>query len=335
MHDENKSRWDGKWARSKFLVFLTGAFIPKDIEGIITGLTICLNPFSFLQQKLNGDYYFVSSNFDFGLENSNLEKFGIKSDSTIVNMTSFLLSIIIFWILHLWIFLTQKLLSKESKSNCWSKVLFRIHWILQKLMVFFTFALYIRTILQTNQFILVSWISEIYQFNVFGVKRIISTSIAFLVLISWIIIIVITFLLTLSKDADKFSESPDKRSKFAQLFDGVFCNKKSRMFIWLLQIRRAVFVILLITVGPKSSIIVISLLVGLQLIYLGIMVAIRPYNEVSCNLIEISNELYFLVFLVSLFKYNTAADWEGTPTTAYTWLLSLNPLVGLLVLFGK
>ena len=108
-----------------FLLFLTGAFIPIDIESIITGLTICLNPFSFHEQKLNGGYNFVSSYFDFGLENSNLEKFGIKSDSTIVNMTSFLLSIIIIWILHLWIhyyiilyiycissvFLAQKLLS--------------------------------------------------------------------------------------------------------------------------------------------------------------------------------------------------------------------------------
>ena len=78
-----------------FLLFLTGAFIPKDIEGIITGLTICLNPFSFFQQKLNGDYDFVSNYFDFGLENSNLEKLGIKSDSTIVNMTSFLFSLVI------------------------------------------------------------------------------------------------------------------------------------------------------------------------------------------------------------------------------------------------
>ena len=133
-----------------------------------------------------------------------------------------------------------------------------IHWILQKLMVFFTFTLYIRIILQTNQFILLSWVSEIYQFNFSGTKRIISTTIAFLVFIAWITIIVIMVLLTLSKDVYKFSESPEKRSKFAHLFDGVSLNKKSRLFVWLLQIRRAIFVILLITVGPKSSIIVIS-----------------------------------------------------------------------------
>ena len=318
-----------------FLLFLTGAFIPKDIEGIITGLTICLNPFIFLQQKINGDYNFVSNYFDFGLKNSNLEKFGIKSDSTIVNMTSFFLSILIIWILHLWIFLTQKLLSKESKSNCWSTVLLNIHRILHKLMIFFTFALYIRIILQMNQFILISWVSETYQFNFYEIKRIISFIIAFLALVTWVAIIFITILLTLSKEAYEFSESPEKRGRFAHLFDGVSLNKKSRLFVWLLQIRRAVFIILLITVGPKSSIIVISILVGLQLVYLGLLVAIRPYKEISCNIIDITNEVYFLVILASLLKYNTAADWEGTPTTAYTWLLSSNPFVSLLVILGK
>ena len=78
-----------------FLLFLTGAFIPQDIEGIIKGLDICLNPFSYFQQKVKGNYSFSSNYFDFGLENKNLEKFEIKSDSTIVNMTSFFLSIII------------------------------------------------------------------------------------------------------------------------------------------------------------------------------------------------------------------------------------------------
>ena len=66
-----------------------------------------------------------------------------------------------------------------------------------------------------------------------------------------------------------------------------------------------------------SSIIVISFLVGLQFVYLVILIAIRPYKKINCNVIEITNELYFLVFLASLLKYNTAVSWEGTPTTAY------------------
>ena len=318
-----------------FLLFLTGAFIPEDIEVIITGPSICLNPFSFLQLKTNTNYSFVSNYFNFGLENNNLEKFEIKSDSTIVNMTSFLLSIINIWIMHFWIFLTQKLLAKESKLNFWSYLLSCIHWFLQKLMELFTFALYIRIILESNQFILIAWVSEMYQFNFNETKRKFSIIIAFLILIAWIALIVITILFTLSNSANKLSESQDKRSKFANLFDGLSPNKKSRMFAWLLQIRRAIFVILLIILGPKSSIIVISFLVGLQLIYLLFLASIRPYEVLIWNIIEMTNELYFLVILAFLLKYNTAADWEGTPTTVYIWLISSNSVVCLFVNIGK
>ena len=318
-----------------FLLFLTGAFIPKDIESIITGFSISLNPFSYFQLKFNGNYNFVSNLFDFGLENSKLEKLGIYSDSTIVNLTSFVLSIIIIWILHLLIFLIQKLLSKESKSSCWKYVLLGLHWVLNKLVILFTFALYIRTILETNQFILVSWVSEIYHFNYDGTKRIVSLAFAHLVLIAWIALIVITIFMALSKVAPKSSESKETRSKLSQLFDGVSPDKKSRLFISFLLMRRAAFVILLITVEPQSSIVVISILMGLQLIYLGILGFIRPFEMVKCNIIEIVNEMYLLVMFASLLKYNTIANWEGTPTTVYTWFMSSNYYVSFFIIFGK
>ena len=209
-------------------------------------------------------------------------------------------------------------LAKESKLNFWSYLLSCIHWFLQKLMELFTFALYIRIILESNQFILIAWVSEMYQFNFNETKRKISIIIAFLILIAWIALIVITILITFSKDVNKLSESKDKKSKFAHLFDGLSPNKKSRLFAWLLQIRRAIFVILLIIFGPKSLIIVISVLVGLQLIYLLLLAAIRPYEVVIWNIIEMTNEFYFLIILAFLLKYNTAADWKGTPTTVYT-----------------
>ena len=209
-------------------------------------------------------------------------------------------------------------LAKESKLNCWGYVLSCIHWFLQKLMELFTFALYIRIILQSNQFILIAWVSEMYQFNFNETKRKISIIIAFLIFIAWMVLIVITILFIFSQEANKLSESQDKRSKFANLFDGLSPNKKSRLFAWLIQIRRAIFVILLIILGPKSSIIVISLLVGLQLIYLLLLAAIRPYEVLIWNIIEMTNELYFLVLLAFLLKFNTAADWKGTPTTVYT-----------------
>ena len=80
-------------------------------------------------------------------------------------------------------------------------------------MVLFTFTLYIRTILEINQFILISWVSEINSFNFSETRRIISTTIAFLAFIGWIAIIAGMILLALSKDNDKFSESPEKKKQ--------------------------------------------------------------------------------------------------------------------------
>ena len=318
-----------------FLLLLTGAFIPKDIEGIIIGLKICLNPFSYFQSNSGGNSNFISNLFNFGLGNSNLEKLGIKSDSTIVNIYSFILSMIIIWALHIWIKLIQKLLIKESKSDCWAKILSLTHTVLAKLMIFFTFALYIRIILKTNQYILTSWISEIYHFDYDGSKRIASIAIAFLTFIAWLVLIITTIFLAISKNAYSDTESSEKRNKFTQLFNGVSSNKKSRLYVPLLQLRRAIFVTLLITVEPVSSILVISILVGLEIVYLGLLVFIRPFELVKCNIIEIINEVYFLTMLATLLKYNTVAGWEELPTTVYTWFLTSNSIVGLLIISSK
>ena len=129
------------------------------------------------------------------------------------------------------------------------------------------------------------------------------------------IVAVILFVFILNEDRSQ--ESTDKRSKFAQLFNGVSSNKKSRLYVALLQLRRAIFITLLITVEPVSSIVVISILVGLQVIYLFLLMIIRPFELVKCNMIEILNEMYFLTILASLLKYNNITNWVGTPTTIY------------------
>ena len=318
-----------------FLLFLTGAYIPKDIESIITGLKICLNPFSYFQSNSGGDSNFASSFFDFGLGNSNLKKLGIKSDSTIVNVYSFILSMMIIWVLHLWIKLIQKLLKKESQSDFWTKLLSFVHLVLTKLMVLFTFALYIRIILKTNQYILTSWISEIYHFDYYGSKRKASIIIAFLTLMAWLVLIIATTFLAISKNIDSYPESPEKRSKFAHLFNGVSLNRKSRLYVPLLQLRRIIFVTLLITVEPVSSILIISILVGLEVVYLGLLIFIRPFELVKWNIIEIINEMYFLTMLATILKYNTVAGWEGLPTTMYTWFITSNCFVSLLIISSK
>ena len=199
-------------------------------------------------------------------------------------------------------------------------------------MILFTYALYIRIILKTNQYILISWVSEIYHFKISGKKRIISLVISFISLIAWItmIVIIIFFVFIQSKDSEE--ESPEKkRNKFTHLFNGVSPDKKSRIYIAILQIRRAVFITLLITIGPISSSLIIKILVGLQAIYLLILILIRPFELVKCNIIEIVNEMYFFTMLASLFKFNSIESWEGTPTTIYSaWVKLFQFIVNIL-----
>ena len=84
-----------------FLLLITRAFIPNEIESVITGLKICLNPFAYFQSSFGGNVNFISDFFDFELEDNNLDKLEIKSDSTAVNIYSFILSLIIISVLHL------------------------------------------------------------------------------------------------------------------------------------------------------------------------------------------------------------------------------------------
>ena len=144
---------------------------------------------------------------------------------------------------------------------------------------------------------------------------------------------IILFVFILNEDNNE--ENPEKISKFAHFFDGVSPNKKSRMYIAIIQIRRAIFVILLINIAPVSTIIVLSFLVGLQIIYFTFLIIMRPYKLIKYNIIEIINEMYFFTILASLLKFNSIASWEGTPTTIYTWFISSNNILILIIISGK
>ena len=318
-----------------FLLLLTGAFIPKDIEDIITGLKICLNPFSYFQSNSGGNSNFVSSFYDFGQGNTNLNKLGIESDSTAVNVYSFILSIFIILFLHLWIVFYKNFLIKENKSNWWNYILRAVHWILDKLMTFWTFALYIRIILKINQYVLICSISEIYHFDHSDAKRIVSLAIALILLFLWITMIIIVIIFFIIKYKNSNQDSPDKRDKFAHLFNGVSPSKKARLYVAALLLRRIIFVTLLITIEPVSSVLVISIWLGFQVIYFAFVIFIRPYKLVKWDIIEIINETYFLIMLASLLKYNSISNWERTPTTVYTWFITSNSIIGFIIIFSK
>lgn len=72
-----------------------------------------------------------------------------------------------------------------------------------------------------------------------------------------------------------------------------------------------------------------------QLVYLAYGAYLRPYREAKANVIEVVNEVYFLLLLSSLIYLNTESEWTPTLTSIYLWVLSSNSMTVFMIIIGK
>ena len=313
-----------------FLLLLTGVYIPVDVVTVIAGARFAIYPFDYIPFETLGLYSIGINNFNFDILNSNLISIGIKSDSSIYNIYPFLLSILIIFIIHLFVIITQKyILVWETCEECtcllkWSK------YITNKLFIFFTFGYYIRTLLEVNQYMLISSINEINEFNVSSRTRTISLIFAFLSLVFWLSIIGTAIYLLFSS----YIKSENDHNKIGEFLLGLK-DKEGKLYSLLLLVRRFTFVAILIVFASKSPIMVIAVLWWLQLIYLIYLIILRPFDETKSNIIEIMNELYFTGLLGCLIRYNTEARWNHFSTTLYISILLSNSIANVIITLSK
>ena len=314
-----------------FLLFLTRAFIPLDVKTIISGNSIALNlPQYFNFQKL--DFYSSAlSYFDFSLSDQNFDSLNIQSDSSLYNLNPTLILGILLVLFHFIILLLRYLLSKTETTGKWSKFLFIIKWIISKIFNILTFGYYIRCILEMNQFILITSVYEVYSFNLSQNIRIMSFIFAILIWIACLALIAFVAYLSFSS----YETVEAKHNKLEEFFSGIKMQKKHKLYVFALLVRRALFIVLLITsqlIPSRTILIVISLL---QLGYLALISFIRPFKEIKCNIIEIMNEFYFLILLSSLIYLNTESNWNNFLANVYIFTLTSNTIATFLVIFGK
>ena len=235
---------------------------------------------------------------------------------------------ILFNILVLFI---QKLLLKWSTEGKWKGLIKFFRWNLEKLMNILTFGWYIRYILEMNQYILISSISEIYAFDISKQTRIVSLIFAIWVLSVWAsLIIIITFL-----SFSSYELSKDKHNKIGEFFCGIKMQKKNKLFITVLLMRRAIFVALLITVISTQSWILIEILSLIQFCYLIYLILLRPFIETKGNIIEIMNEVYFIFLLNSLSHLDSKENWTSTNSNIYIWVIVSNNIWIFIIVFSK
>ena len=310
---------------------LTRAFIPKDVKVLIEGSDFASNIYEcFSIYKLNIYPSFLRK-FEFGLTNQSLEPLKINYDSTFANTSSVLVYTFLMILTSLLIFFMRKLAyrCRESQRCSWGAK--AQYWIVDKLYRMMVLGYFIRNGLEMSQFIIISSVNEIYQWDTTDSYRLIS----FLYSISMILIFLLVVILVLYLTFSTYRINEREHNLLEEFFIGIQQNKRHKFYVALLLLRRFWFVILLITwlfISSRNLTIALSII---QFLYILSLLYLRPYEETKGNLIEILNEIYFGFLVLFLAIVNTEDEWNSAKTNTYMWILVSNTFVVLVIVLGK
>ena len=310
---------------------LTRAYIPKDVQVLIEGSNFASNIYEYFSiYKLNIDPSFLRK-FEFDLTNQSLEPLGINYDSTFANTSSVLVLTFLMIPISLLIYFIRKLAfrCRENQRCSWGAK--TQYWIVDKLYRMMVLAYFIRNGLEMSQFILISSVNEIYQWDTTDSYRLFS----FVFSISMILIFVLVVILVLYLIFSAYRLNEREHNLLEEFFRGIQQNKRHKLYVTLLLLRRFLFVILLITWLFISSRVLIIVLSIIQLLYTLNLSYLRPYKEIKGNLIEILNEIYFGFLLIFLAIVNTEDEWNSIKINTYMWVLISNTFVVLVIVLSK
>ena len=167
--------------------------------------------------------------------------------------------------------------------------------------------------------------------NLSGLRKIISFvfSIFLLCFCLWIILFVSCF------SYSSYEVSKNSHNKFGEIFYGLKVQRKARLYLPILLTRRAIFVILLMTLISIESWILISILSFIQLFYFVFIIILRPFESIKDNIIEISNEIFYCILLWFLIFWNSEENWSPKITEVYIWIITSNYIETFIIIFGK
>ena len=218
---------------------------------------------------------------------------------------------------------------RESQRCSWGTK--TQYWIVDKLYRMMVLGYFIRNGLEMSQFILISSVNEIYQWNITDCYRLLSFAFSTSMILLFVLIVIFVLYLTFS--AYRLNER--EHNLLEEFFRGIQQNKIHKFYVTLLLLRRFLFVILLITwlfISSKNLTIVLSII---QVLYILSLLYLRPFEETKGNLIDILNEIYFGFLIIFLAIVNTEDKWNSIKTNIYMWVLVSNTFAVLVIVLGK
>ena len=311
-----------------FFVLLTRIYLPYDVVYFIVGLNFALFPFDSLSFKSSSASTSINDLFDFEQEDDILSKMGLESGSSFVNNYSLFLMIWIYALFHTYIFILNKLVSKlEIKFPRTVKV---FHFIYIKMYNFMTLGIYIRTVLEAYQYLLISCLYEFHYFKGTSGNRIASFFPAFEILLICIALLSFTVWFSVFR-----KQTEGSRDKFDEFLQDIKPGLLSKLYLSIIMIRRFLFITLWASIGFVSPIATISLMFIFQLAYVIYLIIQRPFTKLKLNLIEIITEVFLLFFLCWLFYFNSEDKWNYSSTQAIIWVFSVINMIILIITLGK
>jgi cysteine-rich repeat protein len=305
------------------MLVLLGVYLPTPIKDMITSSSYFSLSFEvpFIEQ-IYGIGSFLTW-IDFNNENSTLKSVGVQSGSTFRNVLSQLLTLLLIIMIHLLVIALRKC-DPENIYSSWPKW---VKYIGQKIFRLFTFAIYIRLLMQYSQFMLISSLSEIYAFNIESTPHLVSLCLACLVLL----LLATFFLISARFWYERVTQlNYESDTWFRELFSGLKKTKFGTSYNLLILLRRTYLISWIIWCRSMPLILYLIGATLLQLMHACLIAIIRPFEKVKDNIVEIVNEFLFTVLMGGIVYFHKKSIWSKSSISAYLYLMMFP---GLFVFF--
>ena len=280
------------------LLPLTKAYIPIDVIKYILGMEFTLFNLNFM--NFDGAFRYDNLLHDFSDKQTDWYKtqIGIKYQSAIVNHMSLALGLFFLVMIHLWVIITNCILRKRWSDWCFTKLISLIN-------KYFSSGIYGRTILEAFQFIALWSTLEIYNHNANSTSNKISLSLAYQLLICWVlwIWIIIYSWIRKKKKGKSYDESLHNSLNYS---------------------RRLILVCIIMF--WRDDLVVILAFTSVQIIYLIVMWVLRPLKSKKDTIIDLFNETIFSCLSASLIYFRTESAWNEIVEKIFIYTIMTNTL---------
>jgi hypothetical protein len=297
--------------------------IPDVVESYLGGNTLLMFTLSFIPTvDIPGIGYFPRWT-DAEQKITAAKNMGLESGSTFTNHFTLLLTILIAIII--WV------IAKITPIWSGNKLKNALAHIRNSTLNFFFFLFFVRTGIEVFVSIILSGISEIYQFEREKPNLIVSLMITLILMGFWISLISVNIIYYWKYRNQKFP----KRFFFMELFNGLNNSNTSRLYSSFSLTRKLIFILLVVFFEDVSRSSAFSVILATQTVMWVLIIVFRPFETFSDNLVNIITEGFVTYTIALFFALDSEDKWTDTRTDVFIYSVIVNSWSICSILTGR